>query len=272
MARVNSGRPGEPPGLCGKAAILQPVAGERGVRHHDAVDAMRLDHAHNVGKIGIGDVGCELDQERRALLHCAPRHLHPREQRSESFRCLQIAQAWRVGRGDVDGEIVGNRAHAADARHVIADTILAVLAGADIHPDHAVAASRETAKRGRLALIVEAEAVDDGAVGGGAKNAWGGIALLRLRRQRADFDEAEPRGEKRREHPRILVEASRHADRIAEVHTPQSLRKPRIVGRSGAGIKPELKALDGEVMRTLRIERVQQRLAKAVQRVHGATP
>ena len=50
------------------------------------------------------------------------------------------------------------------------------------------------------------------------------------------------------------------------------LRKPRIVRHGGAGIKSELEALDGEVMRPLRIERVEQRLAKAVQRVHGATP
>ena len=127
-------------------------------------------------------------------------------------------------------------------------------------------------KRGGLPLIVEAEAVDDGAVGGGAENAWGGIALLRLRRQRSDLDEAEPRGEQRRKHPRILVEASRHADRIAEVEAPQRLREPRIVRRRGAGIKPKLKALDGKIVRPLRIERVQQRLAKAVQRVHGATP
>ena len=181
---------------------------------------MRLDHAHNVRKIGIGDVGRELDQERRALPRRTPRLLHPREQRSESFRCLQIAQAWRVGRGDVDGEIVGDRAHAGDARHVIADAILAVLAGADIHPDHAIAASRQTWECGGLPFIVEAEAVDDGAVGGGAENAWGGIALLRLRRQRSDFDEAEPRGEERRKHSRVLVEACRHADRIAEVEAP----------------------------------------------------
>jgi hypothetical protein len=63
--------PGEATGLGGEAPILQPVARERGVRHHDAVDAMGLNHTHNLGKIGIGDVAkviiVKVDVPRREL-------------------------------------------------------------------------------------------------------------------------------------------------------------------------------------------------------------
>ena len=98
VARTKSGLPDNPPELGGEAPVLQPFAGQRGVRHHDAVDAIRFDHADDGRKVGIGDIGGELDEKRRPLLRLAPRLLHPREQRSEHLRRLQVAQARRVGR------------------------------------------------------------------------------------------------------------------------------------------------------------------------------
>ena len=98
------------------------------------------------------------------------------------------------------------------------------------------------------------------------------VAFCALRRQRADLDEAEPRGEERRRNARILIEARGHAERISKFESPYRLRQPWVVWRGGAGIKSELEALDRKVMRPLWIERVQQRLAKAVKRFHAAIP
>ena len=98
MARAKSGLPDDPSQLRSEGRVFHTLAGQRGVRHYDAVDAIGLDHAHDVGKISVGDIGGELDEERRPLLRLAPRLLHPREQRNKHLRRLQVAQARRVRR------------------------------------------------------------------------------------------------------------------------------------------------------------------------------
>ena len=61
------------------------------------------------------------------------------------------------------------------------------------------------------------------------------IATLRLRRQRADLDEAEPRGKQLARHARVLVEAGRHAERVGKVEAEERLREARIVGLAARG-------------------------------------
>ncbi len=64
--RAQEERPSrEPARLRGKAPIVQPVAGERGVGHDEAVHAMGLHHAQDLRHIVIGEVGGELDEKRR---------------------------------------------------------------------------------------------------------------------------------------------------------------------------------------------------------------
>ncbi len=82
-----------------------------------------------------------------------------------------------------------------------------------------------------MALIVEAIAIDDGAVLDESKGAGTRIAGLRARRQRADFDEAEPETEHRVGDFGIFVEAGRKADRIGKVETEGVDRETRIIRR-----------------------------------------
>ena len=87
------------------------------------------------------------------------------------------------------------------------------------------------------------------------------IAALRAGRQRADLDEAETHGEKLARHPRVLVEARRHAERIGKVEAEDALREPLVVRFGGAGVKAKLERLDGEVVRPLGVERKEESLA-----------
>ena len=146
-------------------------------------------------------------------------------------------------------------------RHIIADAVGAVAPRPDIDADDPACAGLQAPKRRLVPVIVEAEPVDDGAVLGRAEDAGALVAALRARRQRAHLDEAETHGEKLARHPRVLVEARRHADRIWKVETEQMLAEALVVGRVGARVEAELQTLDREVVRTLGIERKQERLA-----------
>ena len=106
------------------------------------------------------------------------------------------AQARRVGRGDVDGEIVGDAGHRRDAGGIIGDrgpalSLLAPILTPTMPPARAGALRRAAPQRRRLALIVEAHAVDHRPVLGQPEQPRLRIARLRPRRQRADLDEAE---------------------------------------------------------------------------------
>ncbi|MNI18035.1 hypothetical protein D3C73_714290 [compost metagenome] len=67
-----------------------------------------------------------------------------------------------------------------------------------------------------MALIVEAEAVDNGAILDQAEKPRLVIAHLRFRRQRADFDMAEAELQKRIRHFGILVVTRGETDRVFE--------------------------------------------------------
>src|SRR6185312_12227068 len=162
--------------------------------------------------------------------------------------------------------------HAPDASHIVGDAIFAVASGAEVHADDSVRTILQPGKRRRLSLIVEAEAVDDGVVPSGAKNAGPRIAALCQGRQRAHLDEAEAHGEKLARHTRILVETGRQADGIGEIQAEHGLGQAPVVRAFGARIEPKLEALDGDVVGALGIERLQQRLAEPEQQTHAKTP
>ena len=79
---------------------------------------------------------------------------------------LQLAQARRVGRRDVDRDVVDQRIEPAQARHIVRDRVGGVAVGADVGADHAPAgpAQREPRAHPLEALAVEAHAVDQGAI------------------------------------------------------------------------------------------------------------
>ena len=172
---------------------------------------------------------------------------------------LQIAQTRRVGRGDIHGDVACDRRKRLDQAHIVRDAIGAVAVGADIHPDDAalVRAPHQPRQHTRLALVVEAEPVDHGLVGVETEEARTRIALLRARRDGANFDEAETEAEQRVRHFGVLVEAGRDADRIGEIQPEYAGREFRIVGaRARQGREPQ--ARQSQPMRVLRIEGMQE--------------
>ena len=89
--------------------------------------------------------------------------------------------------------------------------------------------------KGVQPAAVEPQAVDQGAVGFEPKDARLGIARLRPRRHRADFDKAETAAEQRVGDAGILVETGSDADRVRKIATPQALRQDRRIGARERG-------------------------------------
>ena len=145
---------------------------------------------------------------------------------------LQVAQARRVRRGDVDREIARDRRKGLDQRDIVADAVGRILVGADIDADDAgkLRARRKSSKHGLGAVIVEAHAVDHGLVALEAEQPRPRIAALRLRRHRADLDKAEAEPQQRVRHLGVLVEARGHADRIGEIEAEGAHRELAVVG------------------------------------------
>jgi hypothetical protein len=190
----------------------------------------------------------------------------PSTLRVECGGLLQVAQPRRVRRGDVDGEIARDRRKRLDQLDVVGHAVGRVLVGPDIDADDAamVGASRKPAQRDLGTVIVEAHAVDHGFIALQPKQPRPRIAALRLRRHRADFDEAETQPQQRVRHLRALVEARGHADRIGEVQAEGPHRQLRIIRpRLDRGQQPQ--AMDRHAMCIFRIEPAQQRQRKGVE-------
>ena len=211
----------------------------------------------------------DLEQHRRIagiLAHPLARIDHLGQQVVERRGLLQIAQARRVRRGDVDGEIARDRRECLDQLDVVGDAVGRILVGADIDADDAamMRARREPAQHRFGAVIVEAHAVDDGLVALQPEQPRPRIAALRLRRHGADLDKAEAEPQQRVGRLRALVEARGHADRIGEIQAEGAHRQLRIV-RPRLDRRQQPQALDRHAMRVLRIEPAQQRQRKGVE-------
>ena len=173
---------------------------------------------------------------------------------SSALGLLQIAQARRIGRRHVDGEIAGDRREGLDQPHIILGAVGRVAVGADIDADDAavVGARGEPRQHRRRALVVEAEPVDHALVGLEPEQARPRIAGLRPRRHGADLDKAEAEAQQRVRHLRVLVEAGGDADRIGEIEPEgahRQLARDRAAGRAD---RHEAQRLDRQSVRILR--------------------
>src|SRR5262249_33560180 len=90
-------------------------------------------------------------------------------------------------------------------------------------------------------------------------------------RERDDRDALESYGEKLTWPACALVEAWRHAQRVGKVEAEPRLRQPLVVRPRCARVKSKLKPFDRQVVSLLRWNREKERLAKAVQPIHGRT-
>ena len=163
--------------------------------------------------------------------HALARIDHARQQVVERAGLLQIAQARRVGRGNIDGDVARDRREPLDQPHIIGDAVRRILVGPDIDADDAagIGPRGEPVQNGFGALRIEAEPVDDAPIGVEAKDARPRVAPLRQRRDGADFDKAKAQAQQRVRHLGILVEPRRHADRVGEIEPEGAHRQPFVV-------------------------------------------
>ena len=140
--------------------------------------------ADDVVEIGQRQVGRDLEQHRRragAQAHPFARVDDARQQIVERLGLLQIAQARRIRRRHVDGEIAGDGGEGLDQPDIVLGAVGRIAVGADIDADDAalVGAGGKPRQRRRRAAIVEAEPVDDRLVGRQPENPRPRITGLR---------------------------------------------------------------------------------------------
>ena len=200
------------------------------------------------------EIGRDLDEERAARLGLVARGDDALNEIIERVAPLQVAQARRVRRRDVDRQIVGQRREGPDAEHIVRDAVGRVPVGADVDAHHAHRAAGRPpheARTGPLeALVVEAEAVDDGRVLRQAEQSRTGVAVLRSRRQRADLHEAETERQHRARNLGVLVEAGGEPERIGKPQS-QDLHGQAGIGSGRPRRRGDFQRVDRRAMRRL---------------------
>ena len=122
---------------------------------------------------------------------------------------------------------------------------------------------------GVIAVVVEAQPIDQSLVARQAKQPRPGIAGLGARRQRADLDEAEAGAEQRAGNLGVLVEARRHAERIGERQTERRDGEARIVAPASAR-RSQPQRGDRRAVRGLRLQLREKRQRQRAERPHHA--
>src|SRR5690606_5277046 len=138
---------------------------QRGVGYYDPVYLPGGAFLRDIGEVVIMEVGRDLQEDgKRRALRIGPRRYDAVQQFDQAVARLQVAQADRVRRGDVDRDIGGQFGETPHAGLVIGYAVGAGLVGADIDADDAAPLPPfgQPPHRGCVTLRVEAEAVDDG--------------------------------------------------------------------------------------------------------------
>ena len=186
---------------------------------------------------------------------------------------LHVAQARRVRRGDVHGQVGGQRREAAHADLVVADAVGAVLVGADVDADDAgAAATLAQARFGRVvAFVVEAEPVDHRRVVAQAErcaasdcpDCGSGVTV--------------PTSAKPKPSPSSASGTSAFLSKPAAMPSglgksiPQTFTERRwAFGTRTPTGRPHLQRGDREAVRGLRVEREQKLLADPVEHAHSS--
>ena len=132
---ANSGAPDSPPDCC--ASRLFSDAGRAMVVLLTIRPSMPLasDTAAMSSARRRIDIGRDLEQQRHAQTHLRARLRQQRKEMFELASVLQPAQARRVGRGDIDGDVGGERRELRERIAIIGAAVRAVLVGADIDAD-----------------------------------------------------------------------------------------------------------------------------------------
>lgn len=154
-----------------------------------------------------------------------------RDQPAQRLLLLQLAQAGGVGRGDVDGDVVRQRIHLAQAVQVVERGLVvrSVLVLADVDPEQPAAPLRapDVAHQRVHPVVVEAHAVDQRLRLRQPEQARARVARLRARGDGADLDEAEAERQQRVHVGAVLVQPGREPDRVGEGQPERAGRQRR---------------------------------------------
>ena len=183
------------------------------------------------------------------------------EDGAEAVLRLQVSQAGGVGGGDVDGDGVGVGGDGGDEGGVVALRVGAGFVDADIRAEAASSwpQGAEAGEVGVQAVVVEAEAVDNGAVLGEAEEAGARVAGLGEGRDGAGFDVAEAEIEKGDDGAGVLVEAGGQADGVGEEQAHGADFEGWVVGRAGLADEAGGQRADGQVVGLFGVQQAHER-------------
>ena len=184
-----------------------------------AVDPVLDGQVDDGRDVFVSEVGgyFEQDRGRRAL---GPRVEGEIEDPRQRVDRLVVAQARRVGAGNVDHQIVSEVGKPADAEGKVPGHVLRGLVRAEVDPEQRRALFRpepvEIAPDPVVTARVEAIAIDHGSVGGQAKHPRPWVARLGQWGHRADFDGGEAERSQRRDSLCILVKTRRQPEAVGQ--------------------------------------------------------
>ena len=214
------GRPGQAALLCetpGRAG-----SGERRVRRDDPGGA-GLDGGVHYGCQLVGlEIGRQLHEDR----HLSGGRHHVAHQATQRFGGLQAPEAGRIGRADVDRQVVGHILQVPDAGQVVGGNRVVVqwrhLALSDVAtyrylgPAPGLSQHVQAARQGLAAVVVEAHAVDQAPFRHQPEQARRGVAGLGMGGHRAQLDEAEAEGGPNGGRFAVLVQAGGQTHRSGQ--------------------------------------------------------
>ena len=164
---------------------------------------------------------------------------------------MQIAQARRIGRRNIDGQIIGAIGKPRRPCLIIGNAVFRLLIGTNIDPDRASQRARllQTLQGGGLPAIVKTEAVNQRTLLRQTKYARAWIAGLGQGRERAYFGKAETDAMDTGNGRAILIKTGGHAERIGEIEPHNMLRQNRFILRRRAETAQHIETAQGQPMR-----------------------
>ena len=257
------------PDLLCQRFLFQTRACDGRVCGDDGVHAVFQHQFRDRGDLAVVQVRRDLYRHRHvASMNAGERRLvglERAQQLVEVFLRLHLAQPGRVGRGDVDRDVIGVRIDRTQRGEVIVHGVFQrrVLVLANVDADQAGALPLVfVVQELRETDVVEAHAVDDGALRRQAEQPRFWVARLRARRDRAELQESETEIREYRCEVGVLVEAGGEADRIGkrDAHDRERQRGDAPAQQPAATREPVQCTQQGEneMMAALRIQPEQQ--------------
>ncbi len=157
---------------------------------------------------------------------------------------LQLAQARRVRRRDVDRDVVGQRVERAQAGDIVGDRIGAVAIGADIDAERPGQRAQplEPGAHRLETVVVEAHPVDQGLLAGRRNRRGFGLPACGRGVTVPTSTKLKPRPKRPGDGLGVLVEARGEAERVGEIEPQEPGPEPGRSGKTTRGPRPDASA------------------------------